>query len=327
MRRLVTATVVGTLVFGTAILVMFALRPPPPPVAPSAPLGVGAVDVVGDRTWRWVGPTDCTPDTDIIQMQSRVGNGDWLGSRVPLVNVYGISFSENGEDGIAFGTSMSCVRSIALTSNAGRTWYVDDRNPVLVDAWWVGSRIWGIDNTSGDTMLGKYSMRIKPATLRLVAQPVPAAEGTCDAQDGTPTNVAFFDDEIGLLLCEQRITSDRLIARTVNAAESFERLTDSRPASGLDGSGEILDLDVAGESNAWTLFSADEECPEGQLRASDSQGQFWDRLPCLPRSANVQQILDVAFADPDQWIMLAISDNQPLMLVTKDGGDSWNPRD
>ena len=70
----------------------------PPPAVEAAPLSVGAVEVVGDTTWRWVGPNDCTTDTDIIQLQRRSGDGEWSGARIPLVTVLGITFSDSGDE-------------------------------------------------------------------------------------------------------------------------------------------------------------------------------------------------------------------------------------
>ena len=123
-------------------------------------------------------------------------------------------------------------------------------NPALVDAWWVDQRVWGINNSSGATVIEEFrllqrrSPRLTPATEAAVPSP-------CQAADGVPSRVAFFTEVTGLVLCEHRILTSRLIARTTDAGANFERLIDSRQGSGLDGEGTIEDLEVAGEENVW----------------------------------------------------------------------------
>ena len=323
-RRWITAGVVGLLIGTTALLVVAALRPDAPPRAPVAPISVGAIEVVGDTTWRWIGPDDCNADTDIIQVQRRTGEGEWFGTRVPLVSVSGITFSANGDDGVALGTSTSCGRQIAVTRDGGRTWSIDERNPTLVDAWWVDQQVWGVDISTGSAVVKPFRLieRRVPRIASLAADAEYAQP--CDARDGVPSKVAFFTERTGLLLCEHRILTSRLIARTTDGGLNYERLTDDRSASGLDGDGTIQDFVVAGSENVWALFD-DQECAEGQLRISDSQGQFFTRLPCLDGKLGVEKILGVTFTDARRGVMLAVGGNQPLMFETKDSGETWTP--
>jgi photosystem II stability/assembly factor-like uncharacterized protein len=160
--------------------------------------------------------------------------------------------------------------------------------------------------------------------LRLTGAAKVEPSQPCDARDGIPSHVAFFTERTGLLLCQHRILSSRLIARTADAGLNYERLTDNRAASGLDGDGTMQDFLVAGSEYAWALFDND-ECDEGQLRVSDSQGQLFVRLPCLERKLGVDEILGVAFTDERRGVMLAVGDNVPLMLQTKDSGATWTP--
>ena len=321
-RRLGSVILVGALVLTSGTLVVLALRPEAVPQVPPAAIDDGVVAAAGDVVWRWSGPSDCNPDTDAIQLQWRVADEDWTGSRIPLGSVSSLHFVDESR-GIATGTtSRLCSRGIAITEDGGENWRYRKDNPVLFDAWWVGRRVWGIAQSSGDLELDIYKVRDRGQLV-----PVKGAAPTmpCDARDGAPSQVGFFTAELGLLLCQQQITGERLIARTTSAGESFERLVDSRPGSGLDGEGEVLALEVIGEKTAWTLFSAEGECKEGQLRRSDSQGAIWDRLPCPSESVGVDLVLDVAFTTQDDGVLLGVKNGNVAMFATKDGGTTWTP--
>jgi hypothetical protein len=135
--------------------------------------------------------------------------------------------------------------------------------------------------------------------------------------------VAFWSEDVGLLLCQNNVIGSRLLARTTNAAASFEAIADDRPALGLAGNEAIIDLDVAGTESAWVLFAPGADCAEGQLRYSDSGGAQFDSLPCASESVDVDEVLDVAFTSDKDGIMVALRDRTPVMASTSDGGESW----
>lgn len=308
------------LVIATAVVVVYALRSPQPPSASASIITSGAVASVGEQTWRWTGSPECTPTSSITEVTYRIGDGPWDSAPIPLVNVDALTF-ENRHRGIAVGENDLCSRAIAITLDGGKTWTSNDANPALFDAWWVQRRVWGIDQSGGAASIQPY--RLRPGTDQLAPDPKLTPIFPCDARDGSAAHVAFYSRDAGLLLCEQAVTDERLLARTTDG-EIFERLTDSRSATGLDGEGPVLDLDVAGADSAWVLFPPSDECEVGQLRSSLDQGATWQRLPCLSVSADINLVLDVAFTSPEHGVMLAASGNQPLMFTTNDGGKTWS---
>ena len=120
--------------------------------------------------------------------------------------------------------------------------------------------------------------------------------------------------------------SSLLIARTTNAATSFEALADDRPTLGLDGAEAIDELDVSGAKSVWALFAPGGACSEGQLRYSDSEGASFTRLTCPAKSFDVDEVLDVAFTSDTDGVMLGLRNRQPVMATTSDGGDTWTER-
>jgi photosystem II stability/assembly factor-like uncharacterized protein len=318
-RAMLTGAAVGVMALVATALVVLALRPAADVRPPVAPLEIGAVAAGGDVVWRWVGPENCNADADVVQLERSQGGGAWTTSAIPLANVYSLSFA-NTQDGVATGTTSTCSRGVAVTSDGGRTWKSSTDNPVLLDAWYQGTTIWGVERTVGQPTLAAY--RPDP---RLRLRPVPGVEPIqpCAASDGVPDQIAFWTDTKGLLLCQNTVIGNRLLARTTNGGASFEALADDRPALGLDGSESITDLDVAGETNAWVVFEPGGGCPEGQVRASDSEGAVFERLTCPSKSERLQEVLDVAFTSPQDGVMLALRDREALMLTTSDGGRTW----
>jgi photosystem II stability/assembly factor-like uncharacterized protein len=161
---------------------------------------------------------------------------------------------------------------------------------------------------------------------RLRLRPIPGVKPIqpCDASDGVPDQIAYWNDTTGLLFCENDVVGSRLVARTTNKGENFERLADNRPLTGLEGGGSALDMDVAGTENVWLQLTAEAGCSEGQLRASDSQGAIFTRLPCPSKSVTIDRVLDVAFTNQTDGVMLGLVDRAPAMFVTNDGGNSWS---
>ena len=318
-RGVVTGGIVGALALGTTLLVVLALRPVEIEVAPVAPYEIGAVAARGNTIWRWVGPVDCNADADVVQIERSVDGGEWIPSPMPLSNVYGISFAD-GKAGVATGTTSECTRGVAVTKDGGRTWIARTDNPVLLDAWYEGNIIWGIERLIGQPVLAAYKvdtrLRLRPVNGISPIQP-------CDASDGVPDQIGFWNDTTGLLFCENDVVGSRLVARTTNQGKNFERLADDRPATGLDGGGSVLDMDVAGSETVWLQITSEAGCSEGQLRVSDSQGAVFDRLPCPSKSVDINDVLDVAFTSETNGVMLALLDREPVMYVTKDGGASW----
>jgi hypothetical protein len=299
-----------------------ALRPPTVERPPVAPFEMGAVAASGDTVYRWVGPTACNADADVVQFERSVAGGAWEKSAIPLANVYSISFSDD-QDGVATGTTSKCSRGVAVTSNGGRNWKVWPDNPVLLDAWYVGDTVWGVERVIGTPQLAAYHV-----DSRLRLKPVAAIEPIrpCAASDGVPDQVAFWTADRGLLLCQNTVISSLLIARTTNAASSFEALADDRPTLGLDSAEAIDELDVAGTKSVWTLFAPGGPCDEGQLRGSASEGANFSPLPCPSKSVDVDEVLDVAFTSDSDGVMLALRDRQPVMATTSDGGRTWAER-
>ena len=70
---------------------------------------------------------------------------------------------------------------------------------------------------------------------------------------------------------------------------------------------------------------APHECAEGSLRRSETQGQYWERLPCPSRSAAIDRVLDAAFRTPNNGVMLGVKDGAVTLLMTRDGGSTWRP--
>lgn len=319
-RGHITGAVVGLLALATTLLVVMALRPATTEPLPVAPYEIGAVAASGSSVWRWVGPTNCNADADVLPLERSVDGGEWVGSPVPLANVYGISFADE-LDGVATGTTRTCARGVAVTNDGGRNWKSSKDNPVLLDAWYVGKTIWGVERVIGQPVLGAYRVdnrrRVQPIKTIKPIQP-------CDAADGVPDQIAFWNTTTGLLYCENDVVGARLIARTTNEGANFERLADNRPSTGLDGGGSVVDVDVAGDETVWLQFTAGGDCNEGGLRISDSQGAVFDRLPCASESVTVTEVLDAAFSSPTDGVMLALVNREPALFVTDDGGTTWS---
>ncbi len=284
-RGLVTGAVVGVLALATALLVVLALRPAEPERPPVAPFEIGVVAAAGDTVWRWVGPVDCNADADVLPVERSQNGGPWQTAPIPLSNVYSLSFADD-ELGVATGSTRSCARGVSVTVNGGRTWRSWEDNPVLLDAWFQGSTIWGIVREVGQLRLGAFRVDSKQ---RL-----------------------------------REVPWSRLVARTINQGVNFERLADARPTTGLDGGGSVLDMDFAGTETVWLQFTEDTACAEGQLRVSDSQGSVFDRLPCPSKSARVDTMLDAVFTTERSGVMLGLVDREPVMFTTDDGGASWS---
>lgn len=321
-RQWVTGAVVGVLALVTTLLVVLALRPATRPAATTTPLEMGAVAANGDTVWRWVGPTSCNADADVVQLERSQGGGDWTPSAIPLANVYSLSFSTPTK-GIATGTTSQCSRGVALTRDGGRTWKSRDDNPALLDAWYVDGTVWGIERVIGQPQLAAYRV-----DSRLRLRPIGGIEPIqpCDAADGVPQQVAFWSESTGVLLCQNSVIGSRLLARTTNSGTNFERLTDDRPSLGLDGVEPITDLDVVGNETVFALFEGGSDCREGQLRVSDSQGALFESLPCASDSVDVDRVIDVAFTSERDGVLLGVSDRAAVMLVTDDGGATWSVR-
>ncbi len=319
-RGQLTGAVVGVLALATTLLVVLALRPASVERPPVAPFEIGAVAASGDTVWRWVGPTDCNADADVVQIERSIGGDAWTTTAMPLSNVYSLSFA-NDQLGVATGTTRACARGVAVTTDGGRTWKSSSDNPVLLDAWAEGKTIWGIARVIGQPQLGAYRVdakkRLRPIAALKPMQP-------CDAADGVPDQIAFFDNSTGLLFCENDVVGTRLIARTTNSGANFERLADDRPQTGMDGGGSVVDMDVAGSKTVWLQFVGEGDCSEGQLRISDSQGAVFDRLACPSESVTVNKVLDVAFSSEKDGVMLGLVDRAPAMFTTDDGGSTWS---
>lgn len=322
MRRRGWLTALAVVVLGlvTAAVVVLALRPVEAPVTTSVSLETGAVAASEDSVWRWVGPPDCGDDADAVPVERSEAGSPWRPSPVPLANVDGLSFG-SPSSGIATGTTSQCSRGVALTSDGGATWTYHEDNPVLLDAWYVGDRVWGVERVIGESRISVYRV---DEQLRL--RPVPGTNPTqpCRAGDGGPTHVSFWDDTTGLVLCQNAVVGARLLARTTNAGESFERLTDDRPELGFDGPEPVLDLDVVGTTTVTALFGPGAECREGQLRTSTSGGASFRRMPCPSDSVEVDTALDVAFTSPRDAVLLGLRDRQPVLLASSDGGKTWS---
>ena len=309
----------GVLALVALVLVVLALRPANTERPPVAPFEVGALAASEDAQWRWVGPVNCNADADVVQLERRNAGGEWITSAIKLSNIYGLSFRDANR-GVATGTTAACSRGVAVTSNAGRTWKASPENPVLLDAWYTGTTVWGVERVIGQPQLAAF--RVNPRD-RLVPNPQVEPIRPCAASDGVPDQVAFWDDQVGLLLCENDVIGARLLARTTNGAQSFEAMTDDRPQLGLAGAEEIIDLDIAGTESVWVTFAPGGACTEGEVRYSDSQGQSFVELPCPSESVDVDEVLDVAFTSDTDGVMLALRDRQPVMAATTDGGESW----
>ena len=318
-RAWITGGVIGLLALAVMVLVVMALRPADVDRPPVAPFEMGAIAVSGESTWRWVGPTNCNADANVVQLQRRTGDTGWVNTPIPLSNVYGISFADE-QMGVATGTTKQCSRGVALTENGGRTWKYNPKNPVLLDAWFQGSTVWGIQRVIGTPQLAAFRV---DQQLRL--RPVPGFTPIrpCAAVDGVPVQVAFWSDEQGLLLCQNSVIGARLIARTTNGGANFEALNDDRATGGLDGVEQISKMVVVGEDSVWVLFGAGSDCPEGQLRYSRSQGATFTRLPCASKTVDVDEVLDMSFTSHDDGVLLGLRDRQPMMASTSDGGETW----
>jgi hypothetical protein len=320
-RSRITGAVVGVLALVTTLLVVVALRPTTTGPLPIAPFEVGAVAASGNTIWRWVGPTDCNADADVLPLERSVDGRAWSGTPIPLANVTSLSFASE-QLGVATGTTRTCARGVSVTNDGGRSWQSAEDNPVLLDAWYVGNTIWGIERVIGQAALGAYRVdnqqRVRPIKRVEPIQP-------CQIADGVPDHIAFWNDSTGLLYCENDVVGSRLIARTTNGGANFERLADDRPSTGLDGGGSVIDMDVIGEETVWLQFSSASACPEGELRLSDSQGAVFDRLECPSKSVSVDEMLDAAFASETDGVMLGLVDREPAMFVTDDGGTTWSP--
>ena len=320
-RHLVTGAVIVMLAVVTVLLVALALRPVEPP-ASSPSLEIGALAASGDTVWRWVGPSDCNADALALPLERSEGGGAWRPAPIPLANVYALSFTDASR-GVATGTTSACSRGVALTNDGGKTWANREDNPVLLDAWYEGNRIWGIEQTIGEPQISVYRV---DADLRLVPVPGAKPDQPCDAADGEPQHLAFWNDTTGLLLCQNAVTGSRLLARTTNAGEVFERLTDDRPELGLDGAETVLDLDVTGTRTAYVLFGPGGECSEGQLRESENEGASFRRLDCPSASVEVDRVLDVGFTSQQDAVLLGLRNREPVLLASSDGGDTWIER-
>ncbi|HEX5017603.1 MAG TPA: hypothetical protein VFX15_08460 [Actinomycetes bacterium] len=314
-----TGAVVGALALAAAALVVLALRPPTVERPPVAPFEIGVVAASGDTVWRWVGPSTCNADADVVQLERSEGGGPWEKSPIPLANVYSLSFSD-GVHGVATGTTSKCARGVALTANGGRTWRAYSENPVLLDAWYTEGAIWGVERVVGTPQIAAFKadkkLRLKPIKSITPARP-------CSASDGVPNQVAFWTDKSGLLLCQNTVIDSRLLARTTNGS-TYEALTDDRPTLGLDGAEPVIDIDVAGTESVWAVFApGGGGCSEGQVRYSDSQGAVFSHPECPSRSVDIDEVLDVAFTSDQDGVMLALRDRQPVMATTDDAGDTW----
>jgi hypothetical protein len=309
------ALLVAALLVVTGAVVALALRSPtPPPLTFSIEPDAGALAAAGDRVWRWVGPSACTDEADQVPVQ-RLTDAGWEDAPIPLVSVTRLSFG-SVDDGIALGTTSTCAVGAAVTHDGGQTWGSEPDVLSLKDAWWVGNRVWGVTRVDGPA---------RAVWLPASGDSLGAAGDTsaaCDAGDGPPTLVAFATPRRGLLLCQQISGDGRLLARTANSGRDWERWTDARQVTGLDGPGPIVDLDVVrGPSDViWTLFDGG-ECPEGQLRRS--VGRSFDRLRCPSETVAVDRVLAVAFTTPRRGFLLGLVGGEPLLAQTRDGGSTW----
>ena len=319
MSRRVGVAVVAALVVVTLLLVALALRKPPPPPTPAAPAGSGSLAVVGDRMWRWVGPDACTPAADKVPLE-RFSEGRWQPVDVPLVEVTSISFA-NAIEGIAVGTTSNCALGVVVTRDGGKSWSLRSSSPPLLDGVLVDHTLWGVlrGTKSGETLVERY---IQTGTK---IRPGPAIDASpCDATDGVPTEVAAYTPDYALQLCQQDVSDGRLLARTINGGLSWDRLTDNRPMTGLDGDGTFTRLEVAGDASVWVLFEGG-ECPEGQLRSSTNVGGNFQRLPCPADSAPLAKVFDIAFSSATEGMLLGLDTaDQPVLLTTRDAGATWN---
>lgn len=309
---------VGVLGVAAVATASVALRGPSLPLTAPAPATAGALAASGRLLWRWAGPSDCNAAADAVPLQRLVG-GRWRASDVPLVNVDRISIAANGS-GIAVGTTTSCGRGVAVTSDSGATWTTPSPMPALLDGVLAGDRtVYGIVRApDGSTLLRRYVLD----GSRLRAGPG-VQETACDATDGVPTQVAAFSSRSVLLLCQQQTVQQRLLARSTTAGRNWDRLTDNRPLTGLNGSGTFTRMAVAGSVDVWLLLR-DGPCAAGQVRRSTSAGQFFDALPCLGRADGVVRVLDVAPIGQTLGAALVVgTDGRVRVLTTRNSGQTW----
>jgi hypothetical protein len=317
-----TGVIVGALALMTTVLVVLALRPAASPVVDVAPIEMGAIATTGDTVWRWAGPVDCNADADVVQVE-RSTNGDaWRSAAIPLSNIYSLSFSDDTH-GIATGTTSQCSRGVAITTDGGRTWKYHKDNPVLLDAWWEGNRVFGVERVIGTPIIGEYRVDTK-----LLLKPVHGLSQNqpCSGADGVPVDIAFWNDQHGVVFCQNTVIDARLLLLTHNGGAAFERVNDESGDFGFAGKDPVTDIDVAGKDRVWALFAPGGGCAEGQLRVSDSQGSTFDTQPCPSDSAPVDDVLDVAFSSAKDGVLLGVQNRQAVVLVTNNGGDTWSAR-
>jgi photosystem II stability/assembly factor-like uncharacterized protein len=237
-----------------------------------------------------------------------------------LSNIYSLSFADD-QHGIATGTTSQCSRGVAITSDGGRTWRYHEDNPVLLDAWWEGHRVFGVERAIGTPTIAEFRVDSKK-----MLKPVAGLQQNkpCAGADGVPAEIAFWNDEHGVLLCQNTVIDARLLLLTHNGGAAFERVNNNSPDYGFGGKDAITDVDVAGNGRVWALFAPGGQCTEGELRFSDTQGATFDALPCPSDTAPVDEVLDVAFSSPDNGVLLGVQNREAVALVTTDGGKSWS---
>ena len=235
-----------------------------------------------------------------------MGGGEWATSAIPLSNVSAISFADD-ERGVATGNTSECARGVAVTNNGGRTWKYRQDNPVLLDAWYQGNTIWGIERVVGQPVLAAYTRGQPPAVASRsrALKPDPAVRRR--RRRPRPDRVLGRHHRAALLRERRRGVAP---AGAHHQRGRELRAARRRPArlSGLDGGGSVLDMDVAGTETVWLQITAEAGCSEGQLRESDSQGAVFTRLPCPSKSVEINEMLDVAFTSETDGVMLALLD-------------------
>ncbi len=309
--------VVAVLVVLAVGLVALALRPRSVPQAPKLIPTAGAIAMSGQHIWAWTGPDQCSgaPASSIEHFNGSA----WTSHPVPLAVVEALTFS-GPRFGVAIGQLPDCRPQTLLTPDGGSTWQVLTNAVPLADGWLTGLTLWGVATQPGEHAIRRYQLSPIGASREGVQPTNPCASGI-----GAPTQIAAPASDTALLLCQTPQLDERQVDRTQSAGARWEIVVDQRPQTGFDGSGvDVVQLATVGARHAWALFvDSTGECPEGQVRRSVDGGLTWVRLTCPSQTASLNVAFSLDFATTRAGALIGLASDQPTVLLTHDGGQSW----
>ncbi|HWH30510.1 MAG TPA: hypothetical protein VNU26_16420 [Mycobacteriales bacterium] len=300
-----TAVVLGALGVAVAALgVLAVLRVGTGGGEASTAPDTGVLAASAEAVWSWSGPADCSAGDPPAALTRRDASGE-TSVGTPLRALRALAVREASL--AVLGRDDACLTTLAVSADGGQTWRTSPAPDVVDVRLLGGGRVLAVRNgaTVTEVVEGPPGS-LAPAGVTCPERQEPRAVG-----DHGERPYLLCEDDPGLLRLLQRSTGG-----------GWEYLTDTRPATGLDGAFRTRDLEVLLDGPG-LLLADDARCREGALRRTEDGGATWAPLPCPRESLPGAVVLDVALSPDGEPLLLVLQGGAAVVVGSDDGGRSW----